>query len=274
MMTRKMEVATMPLKTVTVEGITYATVQDGKPVYTLADGSEVGYNGEELAIHVNKLNQENGGRRLAEKEATEKLKAFEGIDAEAARKALSTVANLDGKTMVDAEQAEQSKQAAIQAVVGERDAAKQETEKLKGAFANTMIGAQFAQSKFVQDKLIVPASMVAATFSRHFSVEDMDTAPRLVAKGADGNPIYSRSTPGAVADFDEALETLVNAYPHRDEITKGAGKPGSGAPGSGGGGPNGSAQTVTQKEAQAMILSDPAGFHKQLEDKQVVIADN
>ena len=221
----------MPLKTVTVEGVTYAAVQDGKPVYTLADGSEVGYNGEELAIHVNKLNQENGGRRLAEKEATEKLKAFEGMDAEAARKALSTVANLDGKTMVDAEQAEQAKQAAIQAVVGERDAAKQETEKLKGAFANTMIGAQFAQSKFVQDKLIVPASMVAATFSRHFSVEDMDTSPRLVAKGADGNPIYSRSTPGAVADFDEALETLVNAYPHRDEITKGAGKPGSGGAG-------------------------------------------
>ena len=39
MMTRKMEVATMPLKTVTVEGITYAAVQDGKPVYTLADGT-------------------------------------------------------------------------------------------------------------------------------------------------------------------------------------------------------------------------------------------
>ena len=53
----------MPLKTVTVEGIIYAAVQDGKPVYTLADGSEVGYNGEELAVHVNKLNQENGGRR-------------------------------------------------------------------------------------------------------------------------------------------------------------------------------------------------------------------
>ena len=264
----------MPLKTVTVEGVTYAAVQDGKPVYTLADGTEQPYDGEALAAHVHGLNQENGGRRLAEKEATDKLKAFDGLDATKAREALQTVANLDAKKLIDAGEAEQVRTAAVQAVVGERDAAKQETEKLKGAFANTMIGAQFAQSKFVQNKLIVPASMVAATFSRHFSVEDMDTSPRLVAKGADGNPIYSRSTPGAVADFDEALETLVNAYPHRDEITKGAGKPGSGAPGSGGGGPNGSAQTVTQKEAQAMILSDPAGFHKQLEDKQVVIADN
>ena len=264
----------MPLKTVTVEGVTYAAVLDGKPVYTLADGSEVGYNGEELAVHVNKLNQENGGRRLAEKEANEKLKAFEGIDAEAARKAISIAANLDGKTMIDAEQAEQSKQAAIQVVVGERDVARQDNEKLKGAFAGQMIDAQFAQSKFVQEKLIVPSSMVAATFSAHFTVEDMDTAPRLVAKGADGNPIYSRSTPGAVAGFDEALESLINAYPHRDEIMKGAGKPGSGAPGSGGGGPNGSARTVTQKEAQELILSDPAGFHKQLEEKQVVIADN
>ena len=178
--------------------------------------------------------------------------------------------------MIDAEQAEQSKQAAIQVVVGERDVARQDNEKLKGAFAGQMIGAQFAQSKFVQEKLIVPSSMVAATFSAHFTVEDMDTAPRLVAKGADGNPIYSRSTPGAVAGFDEALESLINAYPHRDEIMKGAGKPGSGAPGSGGGGRERFCKrTVSQKEAQELILSDPAGFHKQLhEEKQVVIADN
>ena len=116
----------------------------------------------------------------------------------------------------------------------------------------------------------MPASMAEAAFSRHFSVEDMDTSPRLVAKGADGNPIYSRSTPGAVADFDEALETLVNAYPHRDEITKGAGKPGSGAPGSGGGTQNGS-RTISREQFNSMSVSDPVGLNKQIEEGLTVV---
>ena len=35
-----------------------------------------------------------------------------------------------------------------------------------------------------------------------------------------GNEIYSRSRPGEKADFEEALEALVGAYPNKDAILK------------------------------------------------------
>ena len=40
---------------------------------------------------------------------------------------------------------------------------------------------------------------------------------------------------GWIADFDEALETLVDMYPHRDSILKSSGQSGSGATGGSGG---------------------------------------
>src|SRR5258708_2266362 len=48
--------------------------------------------------------------------------------------------------------------------------------------------------------------------------------------------IFSRVRPGDLADFDEALETLVENYPHRDQIMKGSGASGSGANGGSGSG--------------------------------------
>ena len=58
-----------------------------------------------------------------------------------------------------------------------------------------------------------------------------------MAKFADGNEIYSRSRPGEKADFEEALEALVGAYPNKDAILKPSGTSGSGA-GTGTGGSN------------------------------------
>lgn len=51
-----------------------------------------------------------------------------------------------------------------------------------------------------------------------------------------GNKIFSRSRPGDLADFDEALETLVDQYPYKDQILKGSGASGGGAQHAGGGG--------------------------------------
>ena len=109
----------MPLKTIEVEGTTYAEVKDGKPVYVDADGAEALYDGESLAEHVTRLNGESATRRRELREAQEKLGAFDGIeDPEAARKALTTVKNLDDKKLVDAGEVDKVKEAAIQATKG------------------------------------------------------------------------------------------------------------------------------------------------------------
>jgi hypothetical protein len=74
--------------------------------------------------------------------------------------------------------------------------------------------------------------MVQATFGKHFVFKDGKFSPI----DSNGNPIYSDSNPGDVASFDEALEKIIQAYPHRDSILKGSGHTGSGSTAVGEGG--------------------------------------
>ncbi len=47
-----------------------------------------------------------------------------------------------------------------------------------------------------------------------------------------GNPIFSATRHGEHADFEEALQVMVNQYPHKEMILKGVGASGGGAHGS------------------------------------------
>jgi len=76
---------------------------------------------------------------------------------------------------------------------------------------------------------------VQARFGQAFKVED----GKVVAYDPAGNKIFSRSRAGEVADFDEALEALVDQYPYKDQILRGSGASGGGA--SPGGGTSGGA---------------------------------
>src|SRR5690606_41187001 len=64
---------------------------------------------------------------------------------------------------------------------------------------NELIGGGFARSKFIQDNIAVPIDMIQATFGKNFQIEN----GKVVAVGADGQKIYSRTRPGEIADFDE-----------------------------------------------------------------------
>lgn len=52
---------------------------------------------------------------------------------------------------------------------------------------------------------------------------------KIVAYDASGNKIYSRAKPGELAQFDEALEFLVENYPQKDYILKASGNNGGGS---------------------------------------------
>jgi hypothetical protein len=66
---------------------------------------------------------------------------------------------------------------------------------------------------------------VQARFGQNFKIEN----GKIVATDLTGNKIFSRARPGEHADFEEALEILVDQYPHKDQILKGTGSSGSGA---------------------------------------------
>lgn len=226
----------MKLKIATIEGKTYAEVQDGKPIFVHDDGKEVAFDAPTTVATITRLNGEAKGHREAKEAAEAKLKAFEGIeDGEAARKALETVKNIEEGKLIAAGKVEEIKAAAKKAAE-EQVAATNKThaeelakikgdhEKLTAQYHGEKIGSAFAGSKFVAERTILPGPAAQKVFGEHFKVED----GKLIAYDPAGNKIFSRSKPGDIADFDEALEVLIDQYPYKDNILKGLGA-GSGA---------------------------------------------
>lgn len=240
----------MKLKTVTIEGKTYAEVDGDKPIYIHDDGKEAPHDAAHTVATISRLNGEAKTHREAKEQLEAKLKGFEGIeDPVAAKKALETLKNFDDKKLVDAGEVEKVKAEAIKATEDKYAPIVQERDAFQTQLHNELIGGGFARSKYIQDNIAVPVDMIQATFGKNFQIED----GKVVAVGADGQKIYSRTRPGEIADFDEALETLVGGYQHKDSILKGSQAGGGGFQG---GGQGGGAKTLSRQQFESL---DPVG---------------
>jgi hypothetical protein len=243
-------------------------VQDGKPVYVAEDGKEVVFDYPATLATISRLNGEARGHRERAESAEAKVKTFEGIeDPEEARKALGIVKNLDTKKLIDAGKIDEVKAEAQKAfdeklkgveesykpIVTERDA-------LKNQLFAEKVGGAFSRSKFIGEKLAIPSDMAQARFGENFTIEE----GKVVAKDAAGNRIFSRARPGEIADFDEALEMLVDAYPYKDNILKGTGASGGGAGGTGGAGGK---KTMTRAQFDGL---DAAARVAAVKDTQII----
>lgn len=233
----------------------HVVVQDGKPVYVHDDGKEVAFDAPQTVATITRLNGEAKTHREAKEQFEAQVKAFEGLDPVKVKEALGIVQNLDAKKLVDAGEVDKVKaeitdalkktyEPQIQQLTTERDAVQQQLH-------SELIGGGFARSKFIQDNIAVPVDMIQATFGKNFQIEN----GKVVAVGADGQKIYSRARPGEVADFDEALESLVGGYQHKDSILKGGQGSGGGFQGGGGNksGPKSLAECKTKEEKIAYM---------------------
>lgn len=204
----------------------HVVVSDGKPVYLTDDGKEVAFDAAATTATINRITEESKSYKARAQTAEQSLKAFEGItDPKAALDALSKVASFKDKDLIEAGKVEEIKAAAIKAVEDKYRPLLEEAEGLKAELYAEKIGGSFARSKFIQDKIAVPADFVEARFGKNFKLEN----GKVVAYDQAGNQIYSKANPGNPADFDEALEFLVSAYPQRDHILKGSQGNGAGA---------------------------------------------
>ncbi|MDD2744034.1 MAG: hypothetical protein PHV02_17355 [Rhodocyclaceae bacterium] len=103
------------------------------------------------------------------------------------------------------------------------DEANARAQKLEQALHSEKVDGSFARSKFAE-KLVVPTDMLKSFFGQQFKIED----GRMVAFDVTGNKIYSTMNPGEPAEFEEALEKIIEAYPKKDAILR-ATASGSGA---------------------------------------------
>lgn len=241
-------------------------VRNGNPVYVLDDGREVEHNAAQTVQKISQLNSEAKGHREAKEAAEAKLKMFDGIeDGEAAKKALEMMRNIDEGKLMQAGKVEEIKQAAQRTAQEQVAAAtRQAEEKMKqlleqnttltSQLNNHIIGGSFASSKYIAEKLAIPADIAQKAFGDKFKVEN----GKLVALDGAGNPIFSASRHGEHADFEEAIQVMVSQYPHKDSIIKGSGAGGSGAKPSNGGNGN----SVSRSQFDSMNQAARADFVK------------
>jgi len=237
----------MKLKTVEIEGKTYAAIEGGKPVYIHDDGKEVPTDVPGMVARISAVNSEAKTNRQRAETAEASLKLFEGIeDPKAAVAALATVSNLDDKKLVDAGDVEKVKaqvskayeekiEAMNKASTEKYDAEKGRGDKLEGELYSEKIGGRFARSKFIAEKLVIPSDLAQSHFGSHFKIEDGN----VVGYDAAGSKIQSRENPTVPADFEEVLSILVETYSHKDSILKGSGAGGGGKHNNGAGGGDG-----------------------------------
>lgn len=238
----------------------HAVIQDGKPVYIKDDGTEVAFDVTGTVATIGRLNAEAKSHRERAEAAETKAKAFEGIeDPKKAIEALGIVAGLDAKKLIDAGEIEKVKGEISKAFQAQLDEANKAKSTLEQQLYAEKVGGAFARSKVIAENLAIPADLVEARFGKHFSIEE----GRVVGKDLHGNKLYSQSNPGELADFDEALDILVQQYPYKDTILKGTGASGGGASGnqgSGGGTPKGNLGGTREERLAALKASMPAGI--------------
>lgn len=210
----------------------HVVVQEGKPVYVHEDGKEVAFDASGTVSTITRLNAEAKSHRERAESAEKSLKGFDGIaDPAAARNALDVVSKLDQKKLVDAGEIDTVRNEISKAFQTQLDEANGKAQTYEQQLYAEKIGGSFARSKYIADKLAVPVDMVQATFGQNLKIEE----GKVVAYDTQGQKIFSRVRPGELADFDEAIETLVSQYPHRDHILKSSNANGGGAQGSDGG---------------------------------------
>jgi len=236
-----------------LDGDGHVVVQDGKPVYVDDGGKDIVIDTPLIMTRLAAANQESADRRkrIGELETENKtLKdAFDGLDAEEARKALEIVKNLDQKKLIDAGQVELVKNEMAKTFQDKESALKKQHEvevgDLKGKISQKegliyqqLVTNRFALSPFVKDRTTLPPDIAANQFGHHFKVEgDGNDIKNYRVVGYDnGEKILSRERYGEIADFEEAIQIIIDKYPSKDDILRGSGDGGSGGQGNADGG--------------------------------------
>lgn len=225
-----------------------AEVQNGHPVYVYDDGKEVAVDVPATVAKFTKLSEDIDAVRKRAVTAEDGLKAFEGLDPKSAREAAEKLKDLERKKLVDSGEVDKVK-AEVNAIYegvlgwplaelkerlnGHKTVAEAITG-LAGQVRKLTVGAKFATDPhFVavadkKPKTLLPPDIAEQVFGGLF---EPTAEGRITAKFPDGTPVRSRTKPGELADFDEAIGLIVDNYAHKDSILRDPGGAGVGAGG-------------------------------------------
>lgn len=197
------------------------------PIYVDDDGKDHAYDAPALRKKLDSVNESVTDLRKSNEELSATAKSFEGLDADAARRALDMVSKLDQKKLIDAGEVDRVRKEVADSYQAKVDEAVKQAESLQSNLHEAMVGNAFASSKFIADRAAVPGDVIRSMFGGRFAVED----GRIVASNEHGEVIRDPDNAGEPAGFDVALQQMVDNYPHKDSIIKSEAKGGMGSNG-------------------------------------------
>lgn len=243
-------------------------IENGMPVYVHPDGKEVPFDADGAMKSITNFVKDSKVSKKQIADLSEKLSSYEAIgDPVAAINAIETMKNLDAKKLVDAGQIDILKNEMSRTFTEkESDLRKQwqtkeqeyqdSLRKKEESIYSLMLNGKFASSPFISEKTLLPPDVASTFFGKHFKVEGEGSDARIVGY-LNGERIPSREKFGEPADFEEALVSIVDAYPHKDRILK------TGM--AGGSGSTGNRVQPTSAKVQYIPAGDKKAFGENLE---------
>jgi len=243
----------------------------GNPVWIHEhDKKEVGVDAGHYFSKIPELLEEQRTLKKSKKDVDDQLAAlkasFDGIDDPVkAKEALDIIKNLDAKKLVDAKKIDELKMQlkgeydqALLKVTGENktiiEKLTADLQKSQSHIHSLTISNAFRSSKILNGedkKVIVPVDMAEKYWADYFKPTEVNGKLVPVASIGD-KPIYSKEKPGELADFDEAIMTIISDYcPFKESILKGNQNSGGGSTGGGNGGGNGGVRDISSYKSDA-----------------------
>jgi len=223
-------------------------LKDGNPVYVTTSGQEQTVDGTTISAK----NAEAKQHRERAEAAEAKLKNFDGLDPELARKAIDTVGKIDAKTLIDAGKVDEVKKQ----ITDQFTAQLTERDKLlalrDSEIVDMKISGIFKDSDFLRDGIAVPRDFVESAYRSNFKIEN----GKVVAYDKAGNQIMSKERLGELATPDEALRLLVESRADKDLIMKA--DVGNGSGNGGGAGVRGKGNVLKRSEWEKLAPAQQA----------------
>lgn len=243
----------MKLKTVEIEGKQYAEINaDGRVLYD-NNGQEFAFDAADTYAKIQQLTGEAKSHREAKQTLEAQLAELSG-----------KLEGVDLSKMVDAGKLEEVRAEVAKSYQSKLDEIQGQYDGLQTKYNEEKIASAFAGSKYLADKLNLPAEVAKATFANNVKIDN----GKLIMQDAEGNPIYSRQKPGEYAGFDEGLSIIVESLPYRDSILKPSNHNGSGGDNQGG-----QSRTVTRAEFESMSVSEQSSTASGIRAGTVALVD-
>lgn len=219
--------------------------------------TEVTIDPDQVLSKIGQLTKEAADNRKAADDLKAKHDPWAGLEIDGkpaepdtVKEALLALKNVKDKKLLDAGEVTTIRNEAVKEAKRELEAAAAETSKLKEALESQEKNWQFATSQFVKEKITYPPAHAAIVFGPNFKPDNGKLAGFL-----NGEKIMSRKNIGEAADFDEAMEYIVDKDPFRTSYLRASGADGSGVKTSNGTVDKG-AKTMARSAYDALPLAE------------------